>query len=112
MPPNQLTPAGPTGCRLQLLPEELRALGDEGEDTLVKYCHYDFKTGTSVLDYYTSESFYKLVFSADEGTEVHGTVISKQPHQVAILWVQLAVLSGGTSITVYTRTPSTERVCL
>lgn len=66
VPPNQLRPAGVTGERLTMLPDE-RAIFGRG-DKPVKFV-YDYKAHTEVPDFYLNEDFWKLVFACDCGAE-------------------------------------------
>ena len=67
-PPNQLRPRGVAGERFFYLPEEMVERKDP-EHFQCAFVH-DFKTGVRAPDLYVSEEFYRLTFSADEGTEV------------------------------------------
>ena len=66
-PHNLLAPMSPTGERVQYLPEELN-LRPELKDMDTFFIH-DMKTGVRRPDFFLEETHYKLVFSADEGTE-------------------------------------------
>ena len=65
-PSNLLAPRGP-GERYQYLPEEL-VLQNGMAGLSVSFVH-DPRSGLRFPDFYLSEDFYRLVFSADEGTE-------------------------------------------
>lgn len=66
-PGNLLAPKGTTGERYKFLPEELAERADmTGFDC---YFIHDHKSGHRFNDFYLTEDFYRLVFSADEGTE-------------------------------------------
>ncbi len=68
-PPNLLAPRSVTGERFMYLKEECDVRADLS-DLQVAFV-YDFKSGMRFPDYYLDESsFYRLVFAADEGTEV------------------------------------------
>ena len=70
-PPNTLRGAGITGERLELVEIEKAALGILEKKGPCMYI-YDYKTHECALDFYLHESFVRLVFAADEGTEEHG----------------------------------------
>lgn len=66
-PQNMLAPRGSHGERVKYLPEETCVRPDNQFEDLF-FCH-DFKSGLRFPDFYLSEDHYRLVFSADEGTE-------------------------------------------
>lgn len=66
-PSNLLAPAGTTGERFQYMKEELP--GHLQNDEIQRYFVHDFKTGMRFPDFYVTEDHFRLVFSADEGTE-------------------------------------------
>lgn len=68
-PPNFLKGAGSTGERMVLMEEEKLALG-LGDLKSPCMWIYDYKTQERTLDCYQHENFTRLVFAADEGTEV------------------------------------------
>lgn len=70
VPPNLLLPAGITTDRVEMLDEEKQMLNIP-EDLRQYKLHfvYDYKKQLRTPDFYSNESFQKLVFSADEGTE-------------------------------------------
>ena len=70
-PPNILKGAGITGERMLLIKEEKESLGMRGVSAPCM-CVYDYKTHERTLDVYLHENFVRLVFAADEGTEVGG----------------------------------------
>lgn len=66
-PANVLAPKGTTGERYKFLPEECAERADmTGLDC---YFIHDHKSGLRFNDFYLTEDFFRLVFSADEGTE-------------------------------------------
>lgn len=67
-PGNLLSPKTSTGERCKYLPEEV-ALIEDKKDMNIHFIH-DYKSGLRFADYYIDESFFKLIFAADEGTEV------------------------------------------
>lgn len=70
-PPNFLKGAGISGERMLLMTEEKVSLGMRGMNAPCM-CIYDYKTHECTLDCYLHENFVRLVFAADEGTEVGG----------------------------------------
>ena len=70
VPSNLLMPAGITTDRIEMVDEE-KVMLNVPKDLRKYKLHfvYDYKTQTRRTDFYSSESFQKLVFSADEGTE-------------------------------------------
>ncbi len=66
-PSNLLAPRSVTGERFQYMKEELpKHLQSDGID---RFFVYDFRSGMRFPDFYLSEDHFRLVFSADEGTE-------------------------------------------
>eukprot|EP00438_Fugacium_kawagutii_P003701 Skav209327 [mRNA] locus=scaffold724:414152:417800:- [translate_table: standard] len=69
-PANPLVPRSNHCDRLPLLPEEKKLHGLD--PALTYHFNYNFQSGSKWPDYYQSEDHFKLVFSADEGTEATG----------------------------------------
>lgn len=68
-PGNLLAPKSTTGERYKFLEEEFAERADMTGFDCFFVC--DHKSGHRFSDFYLSEDFYRLVFSADEGTEAH-----------------------------------------
>lgn len=70
-PQNLLVPRGVHSERFTLEKEEKQALGlpRSFEKMSLKY-HWDFERRVATPDFYVNEHHWKLVFAADEGTEV------------------------------------------
>ena len=70
VPPNLLTPAS-TGCDRVSLADLEKATFDQPK-TMHFFFNYDFRTFQATPQFYQHENFHRLIFSADEGTEVRG----------------------------------------
>ena len=68
VPSTPLRPRGPDAERCHLRPLEMEAEGLT-EENGYRYFVFNSETSESSRDWYESEDFYHLVFSADEGTE-------------------------------------------
>lgn len=73
MPQKQLVPRGPRADRIELLPEEREMLGygHMPKDAKLHFV-YNYESQTRWADFVEDRSFFKLSFSADEGTEARG----------------------------------------
>ncbi|CAK9061274.1 unnamed protein product [Durusdinium trenchii] len=67
LPPNLLEPAGRQGVREKLLDEEAKMFGVADDRKL--FFRYSFDSHEACPDFFIHEDFYRLIFSADEGTE-------------------------------------------
>ena len=70
VPPNLLTPAS-TGCDRVSLADLEKATFDRPK-TMHFFFNYDFRSFQATPQFYQHEDFHRLIFSADEGTEVGG----------------------------------------
>lgn len=73
-PTNPLVPRSIHCDRLPLLTEEKKV--HKLDPALTHHFNYNFQSGSRWPDYYLSEDHFKLVFSADEGTEA--TALAKR----------------------------------
>ena len=67
IPRNLLTPAG-SGCdRVEMVEMEKRSF--ENDPNMKLFFNYDYRTFEASPQWYLDESFHRLIYSADEGTE-------------------------------------------
>ena len=69
-PSNPLDPAGIGRMRIQYDKSELELLSPQPAEDACLHWLWDAETCSAKPDHYTDENFVRLVFSADEGTEV------------------------------------------